>query len=59
MKVVIASDIHGSEYYMNKLKECFDKENAEQLRMFKRGLTSPIAQALTLLQFLTNQVMKS
>jgi len=31
MRIVIASDIHGSEYYMNKLKSCFDKEQAEQL----------------------------
>ena len=31
MKVVIASDIHGSEYYMNKLKLRFDDEGAEQL----------------------------
>ena len=32
MKVVIASDIHGSEYYMKKLYECFNKEEAEQPR---------------------------
>lgn len=31
MKVVIASDIHGSLYYANKLKEAFSREEAEQL----------------------------
>lgn len=31
MKVVIASDIHGSAYYANKLKERFLEEKAEQL----------------------------
>lgn len=31
MRVMIASDIHGSEYYMKKLYECFIKEEAEQL----------------------------
>ena len=31
MRVVIASDIHGSEYYMNKLKERFEEEKVEQL----------------------------
>jgi len=31
MKVVIASDIHGSAYYANKLKERFEAEKAEQL----------------------------
>lgn len=31
MKIIIASDIHGSEYYMNKLKMRFEDENAEQL----------------------------
>lgn len=31
MKVIIASDIHGSIYYANKLKERFEIENAEQL----------------------------
>lgn len=31
MKIIIASDIHGSAYYMNKLKERFEAENADQL----------------------------
>lgn len=31
MKVVIASDIHGSGYYAEKLKERFEEEKAEQL----------------------------
>lgn len=31
MRVVIASDIHGSEYYSDKLKERFETEKAEQL----------------------------
>lgn len=31
MKIVIASDIHGSAYYANKLKERFTAEKADQL----------------------------
>ena len=31
MRVVIASDIHGSAYYANKLKERFEEEKASQL----------------------------
>lgn len=31
MKILIASDIHGSAYYAKKLKERFDEEKAEQL----------------------------
>jgi len=31
MKLIIASDIHGSEYYMKQLKERFEAEEAEQL----------------------------
>lgn len=31
MKLVIASDIHGSAYYCEKLLERFEKENAEKL----------------------------
>lgn len=31
MRVIIASDIHGSEYYMNKLKLRMEEEKAEQL----------------------------
>ena len=31
MKYVVASDIHGSLYYANKLMECFKKEQADSL----------------------------
>lgn len=31
MKVVVASDIHGSAYYAQKLKEIIDKENPEKV----------------------------
>ncbi len=31
MKLMIASDIHGSAYYCKKLLECFDKEKADRL----------------------------
>ncbi len=31
MKVMIASDIHGSEYYLNKLLERFNEENFDKL----------------------------
>lgn len=31
MKVVIASDIHGSSYYAEKLKEIVEKENPEKI----------------------------
>lgn len=31
MKWMIASDIHGSEYYCKKLLEAYDRENAERL----------------------------
>ena len=31
MKILIASDIHGSAYYCKKLLETFEKENADRL----------------------------
>ncbi len=31
MKTMIASDIHGSAYYCEKMLECFEKENADRL----------------------------
>ena len=31
MKLMIASDIHGSAYYCGKLLEAFEKEKAERL----------------------------
>ena len=31
MKWMIASDIHGSEYYCEKLLEAYERENAERL----------------------------
>lgn len=31
MKLMIASDIHGSEYYCKKMLEAFDSHNAEKL----------------------------
>lgn len=31
MKLLFASDLHGSEYYANKLKEVFDKEKPDKL----------------------------
>ena len=31
MKLVFASDIHGSAYYAQKLAELYEKENAEKL----------------------------
>lgn len=31
MKLMIASDIHGSAYYCRKLLECFEKEKADRL----------------------------
>ena len=31
MRIIIASDIHGSAYFAEKLKDCFRKEKAEQL----------------------------
>lgn len=31
MKYIVASDIHGSSFYAGKLKEVFEKENADKL----------------------------
>ncbi len=31
MKLFIASDIHGSEFYCKKMLECYDREQAERL----------------------------
>ena len=31
MKYIVASDIHGSSYYAQKIKEVFEKENADKL----------------------------
>ena len=31
MKIMIASDVHGSSYYAEKIKQTFDKEGAELL----------------------------
>lgn len=31
MKLMIASDIHGSAYYCRKMLECFEKEKADRL----------------------------
>lgn len=31
MKLFIASDIHGSEFYCKKMLECYKKENADKL----------------------------
>ena len=31
MKLMIASDIHGSEYYCSKLLKAFDREEADRL----------------------------
>lgn len=31
MKIIIASDIHGSAYYCEKLLECYHKEEADKL----------------------------
>lgn len=31
MKLMIASDIHGSSFYCNKMKEAFEKEKADKL----------------------------
>ncbi len=31
MKLMFASDIHGSAYYCNKIKEIYEKENCEKL----------------------------
>lgn len=31
MKIMIASDIHGSAYYCDLMLKCFEKENAESL----------------------------
>ena len=31
MKLLIASDIHGSDYYCQKLLEAFDEEKADKL----------------------------
>ena len=32
MKLLIASDIHGSAYYAKKVVECFEKEKADKLK---------------------------
>jgi len=48
MRVIIASDIHGSEYYMNKLKLRFEEEKAEQLillgDLYYHGPRNPLPQ---------------
>ena len=31
MKYLVASDIHGSSYYANKIKEIFNKEKADKI----------------------------
>ena len=33
MKLMIASDIHGSAYYCRKMLEAYDREEAEKLRL--------------------------
>ena len=30
MKYLVASDIHGSSFYANKIKEIFNKENPDK-----------------------------
>ena len=37
MKYLVVSDIHGSSFYANKIKEIFSKENPDKLILLGRG----------------------
>ena len=38
MKLLIASDLHGSGYYVKKLVDAFQAEGAEKLRLVVRPI---------------------
>ena len=49
MKLMIASDIHGSEYYCSKLLKAFDREEADRLLL----LGDTMALEMTFLKVMT------
>ena len=40
MKLMIASDIHGSAYYCRKMLEAYDREKADKLLLLGRYFIS-------------------
>lgn len=48
MKIIVISDIHGSLFYMNKIKEIIDKSNADKIvllgDLYYHGPRNPLTQ---------------
>ena len=48
MKIIVISDIHGSLFYMNKIKEIIDKSNVDKIvllgDMYYHGPRNPLTQ---------------
>ena len=48
MKIIVISDIHGSLFYMNKIKEIIDKSNVDKIvllgDLYYHGPRNPLTQ---------------